>query len=157
MSERGWGRVWPGHSLPAGTAPSVPSACRGGEEKEEEEDVAAAAAPPAPRCAARLRGCRSAAAPAPAGQRLPAALSGGAQGSLFPCPAETFPRAVGSRAGRPRQSLLPCPVPRACGERGERDVAQGVFPQPHFPETALCPPRSRPGSGEQPSGKFSPG
>lgn len=126
MSERGWGQVWHGHSLPVGTAPPVPSARRAGEEEEEGdgEDVAAAApAPPAPRCAARLRARRSS---GPAGQGLPA--EGSVRGARGSCPAETSPRAA--VPGVPRQPALPYPVPRASGERCGRDVAPRVFPQP---------------------------
>lgn len=56
----------------------------------------------------------------PSGAGAPPAPGGGARGSPFPCPAETFPC--------PRRSALPCPVPRA----GGRDVARAVFPQPLF-------------------------
>lgn len=101
------------------------------------------------RCAvagARRRGCSG-----PAGLGLPAAPGAGAELSSFPCPAESFPSAAGAVPAVP---VLPGPVPRACGERCERDGARGAFPQPLCPQTALCPPRSPPGSGEQPSGKF---
>lgn len=127
MSERGWGRVWHGHSLPAGTAPPVPSSRRGGEEEEGDEEDAAVA-PPAPRCAAPLRARRSAAAPARRGRGSPREAPGAGLGaSALPKLSRVWRAAV---PGVPRQPSLPCPVPRACGQWCGRDVAQRVFPQP---------------------------
>lgn len=64
----------------------------------------------------------------------------------------------------PKLSRVPCrasPVsrrslPRPEGARGAVRAGRrsGALPQPLFPQTALCPPPSPPGSGEQPSGKF---
>lgn len=151
MSERGWGRVWHGHSLPAGTAPPVPSARRGGEE-DEEEDVAAA--PPALRCAARLRARRSAAAPAPAGQGLSAAPGDELRVPPFPALPKVSPVRRAAVPGVPRQSSFPCSSPELAESGAGGTWLRECFRSRSFPQTALCPPRSPPGIGEQPSGKF---
>lgn len=123
MSERGWGRVWHGHSSPVGTAPPMPSARRGGEEDEEEEDVAAA--PPAPRGAAS---CGRAAARPLRPQRGRGSPGSGRRGSGFPLslPCRNFP--VPPSVGAP----LPRPKGWRAGRGSGSVSAAALFLRPRF-------------------------